>query len=79
MIPESDTKNKEDRLVVLNSVAVSVVDGQRGLHPAWVFPHPGRRITKIYNSAWKYARDKAAAKFEACLSGCHTHPLPVAC
>ncbi len=50
--------------MVLNSVAVSVVDGQRGLPPVWVFPHRGRRITKIYNSAWKHARDKAAAKFE---------------
>ena len=65
VIPESDTKNKEDRLVVLNSVAASVVDGQRGLHPVWVFPYRGQRITKIYNSAWKHARDKAAAKFEA--------------
>jgi integrase len=58
VIPESDTKNKEDRLVVLNSVAASVVDGQRGLHPVWVFPYRGKRITKIYNSAWKHARDK---------------------
>lgn len=65
VILESDTKNKEDRLVVLNSIATSVVDGQRGLDPVWVFPHRGKRITKIYNSGWKHAREKAAAKFEA--------------
>ncbi|MBK8959417.1 MAG: tyrosine-type recombinase/integrase [Proteobacteria bacterium] len=64
VIPESEVKNKEDRLVVLNSIATSVIEAQRGLHPVWVFPHRGKRITKIYNSAWKHARDKAAAKFE---------------
>ena len=63
VIPESDAKTKEDRLVVLNSVAASVVEGKRGLHSVWVFPHRGKRITKIYNSAWKHSRDKAAAKF----------------
>ena len=64
VIPESEAKNKEDILVVLNSVAASVVEGQRGLHLVWVFPHRGKRITKIYNSAWKHSRDKAAAKFK---------------
>ena len=65
VIPENDTKNREDRLVVLNSIASSVIDGQRGLHPVWVFPYREKRITKIYNSAWKHAREKAATKFEA--------------
>ena len=64
VIPETEAKNKEDRLVVLNSVAASIVEGQRGLHRTWVFPHRGKRITKIYNSAWKHSRDKAAAKFK---------------
>ena len=67
VIPERDTKNKEDRLVVLNSIAASVVDRQRGLDPVWVFPYKRRRITKIYNSAWKRAREVAATKFEATL------------
>lgn len=34
-------KNRYDRLVVLNGMARSVVEGQRGLDPVWVFPHEG--------------------------------------
>ena len=47
VIPESEIKNKEDRLVVLNSIATSVLEAQRGLHPVWAFPQRGKRITKI--------------------------------
>lgn len=64
VIPESDTKNREDRLVVLNSIAQSVIDRQRGLDPVWVFPYRSKRITKIYNSAWKRSRESAAKKFD---------------
>lgn len=52
----SGVKNKEDRLVVLNSVARSVIDGQRGLHPTWVFPFEGRAINKMNDTGWKAAR-----------------------
>jgi len=64
VIPESDTKNREDRLVVLNSIAQSVIDRQRGLDPVGVFLYRGKRITKIYNNAWKRARRSAAKKFD---------------
>lgn len=58
-------------MVVLNSVSASVIEGQRGVHPAWVFPHRGKRITKIHNSAWKHSRDKAVAKFkDSCEAEC---------
>ena len=37
VIPGDRVKNGADRLVVLNSVARSIVDEQRGLHPEYVF------------------------------------------
>ncbi len=52
-------KNKEDQVVVLNRVAKSVIEGQRGLHPDYVFPHQDKRIYQINNSAWKTAWEKA--------------------
>lgn len=64
-------KNKSDRLVVLNSIAKSVIEAQRGRHPERVFTYTGRHgksprrpVTKIYNSAWKSARDRAADRYE---------------
>lgn len=35
----SGVKNGEEWLVVLNAVAKSIIEGQRGLDPAWVFPY----------------------------------------
>lgn len=32
---KAGVKNGDERLVVLNSVAISVIDGQRDLHPVW--------------------------------------------
>lgn len=60
IIPRGTVKNGENRLVVLNRIAKSVVEGQRGKHPDYVFPYKGGRVTRMYNSAWKNARGKAA-------------------
>jgi integrase len=59
----SGVKNREDRLVVLNDVAKSVVEAQRGVHPTWVFPYDGRALTHMNGSAWKKARVRAAAQW----------------
>ena len=56
IIPEEQVKNREDRLVVLNRVAKSVVDNMRGIHPDYVFTYQGHPVTKINNSAWKRVR-----------------------
>jgi hypothetical protein len=45
--------------VVLNRVAKSVIDGQRELHPDYVFPHRGNRIFQMNNSGWQTAWKKA--------------------
>jgi integrase len=52
-------KNKEDQVVVLNRVAKSVIDGQRGLHSDYVFPYRGKRIFQMNNSGWQTAWKKA--------------------
>jgi len=45
---------------VVNTVAKSVIEGERGKHPEFVFTYKGKPVTKIYNSAWKRAREKVA-------------------
>jgi integrase len=59
-IPGQHVKNGEKRLVVLNRDASEVIKAQRGLHPEYVFPYEGNRVSRMYNSAWKRARNKAA-------------------
>jgi integrase len=59
LIPSEHVKNAEERLVVLNAIAKSVIDSERGKHRESVFTYKGRPVTKIYNSAWKRAREKA--------------------
>jgi integrase len=60
----SGVKNGEDRLVVLNSVAKSVIDAQRGKDPVWVFPYRGRALSKMNDTAWKNARKRVALAWE---------------
>ncbi len=67
---KAGVKNGDERLVVLNRVAMSVIDGQRGLHPELVFPYgqPDQfgptAIHRMNDTAWKKARVRAAAKWE---------------
>jgi integrase len=65
LIPRDIVKNKEDRLVVLNRVAASVLGAQRGNHHSRVFTFRGSPIGGIYNSAWKRARETAAKAYAA--------------
>jgi hypothetical protein len=57
--------NGEERLVVLNRIAKSVVESVRGLHPVNVFVRAhkkvgeSRPVTKMNNTAWKAARTRA--------------------
>jgi integrase len=70
VIPGERIKNGEERLVVLNRVAKSVVESLRGLHPVNVFVRnlgkdaAARPLAKIYNTAWKGARERAADAWE---------------
>ena len=80
IIPGEKVKNEQDRLVVLNRTARSVVDSQRGQHSEYVFSYapkprktkPGepkevpvaRPLAAMNNTAWKSARVRAADKWE---------------
>ena len=53
---EFQTKNSQERIVVLNSIARRVVDEQRDKHPEFVFTYRGRPTKSILNWGWKLAR-----------------------
>ena len=59
IIPGQHIKNGDDRLIVMNQIAVSVVDDQRGKHPTNVFAYYGKPTTRMLNGAWLRARNRA--------------------
>ena len=62
ILPSNDqfqTKNSQERVVVLNSIARRVVDEQRGKSKEFVFTYRGRKILRIHNWGWKLARARA--------------------
>ncbi len=58
LIPEELVKNDEDRIVVLNHVAKSVIDSVRGMHKERVFTYRSKPIGSMNNTAWQRAREK---------------------
>lgn len=48
---------------MLNDVAKSVIESQRGKHKTHVFTYRGKPVTRIYNSGWKTARVRAAERY----------------
>jgi integrase len=69
IVPAERVKNREDRLVVLNRTARSVIEGARGRHPEFVFTYRGRPVGSMNNTAWKRARKEAG------LPGVRVHDL----
>ncbi|CAL7961595.1 Tyr recombinase domain-containing protein [Gammaproteobacteria bacterium] len=59
VIPGVTVKNGEDRLVVLNKIALSVINEVRGQHYEYVFTYAGKPTSRMLNSAWKRARKRA--------------------
>ena len=62
IVPGQYVKNGDERLVVLNHIALSVVNEQRGKHPSHVFTYKGKPVTRMLNSAWMRARKEAGLK-----------------
>ncbi len=60
IIPGQYVKNGDDRLVVLNRIAFSVVESVRGKHATHLFGYKGKPITRMLNSAWLRARKTAS-------------------
>ncbi|WP_241689268.1 MULTISPECIES: tyrosine-type recombinase/integrase [Pseudomonas] len=56
----SGVKNGDERLVVLNSVARSIIEKQRGVNKDWVFPFNDTAMHRMNDTAWKKARVRAA-------------------
>ncbi len=59
IIPGDRVKNGQERLVVLNRVAMSVVNARRGHHPEYVFTYKGNPIRTMLNYAWRRSRVSA--------------------
>ena len=58
IIPDYKVKNRDDRLVVLNSEAKAIVEKRRGVHPTHVFTYRCHPVKKMNTKAWRRARDK---------------------
>ena len=59
VIPPEAFKTKRPHVVILNDIAWSIVQKQRGAHPIWVFPYEGRCINTMNNNGWQKARREA--------------------
>jgi integrase len=52
IVPGRFVKNGDERLVVLNDIARSVVNACRGKHPTHVFAYKGKPVARMLNSSW---------------------------
>ena len=59
IIPGSQVKNGDERLVVLNAVARSVIEARRGHGGDHVLAYKGKPVSRLMTSAWKRARIRA--------------------
>jgi len=59
ILPEEMTKNGEERVVVLNRIARSVLESQRGEHRTYVFTYCGGPLLRVTNHGWRRARLRA--------------------
>ncbi len=59
IIPGTFVKNGNERLVVLNRIAKSVLEARRGISLTYVFTYKGKPITRMMTAAWKRARIRA--------------------
>ncbi|MDW5416802.1 tyrosine-type recombinase/integrase [Iodobacter sp. CM08] len=55
-------KNGEDRVVILNDVAKSVIESMRGINDVYVFSYKGGCLNRMSDHAWRKARVRAAEK-----------------
>jgi integrase len=60
VIPSQYSKNKLDRVVVLNEIALQVITEVRGHHSVYVFKHPkeNTRVFDMNTTSWQNARKK---------------------
>jgi integrase len=56
VIEEERAKNTHERIVPLNSVAMSIVNKRRGNKSEFVFDYKGRKLAQMTNGSWKRVR-----------------------
>ena len=59
ILPDTVTKNHEERIVVCNSIAQSVLESRRGIHPTHVFTYNGSPVKDLNTAAWAKAWKRA--------------------
>ncbi len=59
IVPSTLVKNGDDRLVVCNTIAQSVIESERGKHPTHVFNFRGKSMGRMLSSGWRSARKRA--------------------
>ena len=62
VIPSEAFKSKRAHVAILNDVAWSIIEEQRGKDPVWVFPHRGKPVSSMNNTAWQRARRQAGLR-----------------
>jgi len=59
VLPETFTKTQTERIVVLNSIANTVINRQRGNHNEFVFSNEGKPMRYLHSNGWKGAWRRA--------------------
>ncbi len=59
VVPAEAFKSRRAHVVILNDVAWSIIEMQRGKHAVWVFAYRGERVERMNNTAWQRARREA--------------------
>lgn len=59
VVPSTLVKNGDDRLVICNQIARSVIESQRGKNLTHVFTYKGKPLTGMNITAWRSARKRA--------------------
>ena len=57
VIPPEAYKTRRAHVVILNDVAWSIIQSQRGQDPIWVFPYRGKPVGTMNNTTWQRARN----------------------
>ncbi len=62
IISEERAKNTHERIVPLNSVALSIINQRRKNGSDYVFDFEGRKLDRLTNKAWRKARESVGLK-----------------
>ena len=72
IISGKEYKNEQYRIVVLNEVALRIINQCRGVHSVFVFIYKGEPVKRINSSAYQSARERASLKLSG-IAKSHVH------